>query len=69
MHITAAMFKATTGREPQDDDLERVNCPTVGKPGHSQCGWCPVHQGPRYGCGCLVATLQFGNGPCKGDKA
>ena len=49
-------FKAKTGREPVEDDLTRVSCPTVGELGHWQCGWCEKHDRPRFECGvgCLL---------------
>lgn len=37
--ITAEYFKHATGREPQQDDLERSNCKLAGQIGHAQCGW------------------------------
>lgn len=37
--ITAEDFRRATGHEPQNDDLDRANCPLAGKFGHSQCGW------------------------------
>jgi len=37
--ITAEMFKEATGHEPENDDLERVNCPNAGKFMHMSCGW------------------------------
>lgn len=37
--ITAEQFAAATGRQPENDDLERVNCPKVGQLGHFSCGW------------------------------
>lgn len=39
MTITRDLFLAATGREPEQDDLERCNCPTAGRPGHFSCGW------------------------------
>ena len=33
------MFKAATGNDPIQDDLERCNCPKAGVPGHVGCGW------------------------------
>ena len=38
-NMTAEDFKLATGRMPEDDDLERVNCPKVRVPGHMSCGW------------------------------
>jgi len=55
MIIDRATFTQKVGREPVLDDLERVNCPRVGKPGHYQCGWCPQHDQPRFVCGCLAS--------------
>lgn len=46
-------FIKLVGREPTQDDLERVNCLDAGKVGHSQCGWCHIHNSPRFECGCL----------------
>ena len=47
-------FKKRTGRAPEQDDLERVNCPKAGKIMHSACGWCEQHDKPRFECGCFV---------------
>ncbi len=49
-------FKAKTGHPPVYDDLTRVNCAKVGEFGHWQCGWCDIHDRPRFQCGseCLV---------------
>lgn len=54
MVITHEQFVAATGREPQDDDLERANCPMWGHIAHSCCGWNEEKNlpqadvGPRY---------------------
>jgi hypothetical protein len=37
--ITAEHFRERVGREPENDDLERSNCPKAGEPGHFCCGW------------------------------
>ncbi len=37
--ITAEDFEAATGRAPEYDDLDRVNCPKAGQTCHRQCGW------------------------------
>ena len=55
-HITAEEFKEVTGLEPLHDDLERVNCFDVGKPGHYQCGWCNECNEPRFVCTHLLIT-------------
>ena len=52
--MTRFKFKRKMGYKPQDDDLERVNCKLAGKIGHSLCGWCKIHDKPRFMCGCLV---------------
>lgn len=39
MKITAKIFKEATGREPEQDDLERCNCLEAGTIGHGLCGW------------------------------
>lgn len=50
-HITAEYFKERTGREPQDDDLQRCNCDKARQLGHMQCGWCERCDLPRFICG------------------
>jgi len=50
---TAYEFRALHGRDPINDDLQRLNCPTVGTPGHWQCGLCVEHNKARFVCGCL----------------
>lgn len=35
------------------DCEERINCNTVGAPGHWQCGWCLDHSKACHLCGCL----------------
>ena len=37
--ITAEEFKAAVGREPEQDDLDRCNCDSIGDAGHTTCGW------------------------------
>lgn len=37
--ITKEEFKKATGYDPENDDLERVNCSEAGKVGHLCCGW------------------------------
>ena len=37
--ITQAYFFEATGRYPEDDDLDRVNCSKAGEDGHMCCGW------------------------------
>ena len=41
-------FIEATGREPQDDDLERVNCKQAGEIGHMCCGWDDVDDKPEF---------------------
>jgi hypothetical protein len=50
---TAEEFEAMVGRRPQDDELDRVNCPDAGLPGHWMDGVCLVHEAPRFVCGCM----------------
>ncbi len=38
------------GIPPEQDDLERCNCPNAGKIGHEHCGIC-IHNLPRFMCG------------------
>lgn len=49
--IDAARFRAATGRDPVNDDLERSNCPDAGKIGHWQCGWDYDAEKPVYETG------------------
>jgi len=37
--ITAEEFRAAVGRMPEQDDLDRCNCDSVGDVGHTACGW------------------------------
>lgn len=37
--ITRERFVNSVGREPEADDLDRCNCPSVGEIGHALCGW------------------------------
>lgn len=37
--ITAEHFEKRTGRRPENDDLDRSNCPDAGEIGHYCCGW------------------------------
>lgn len=48
--VTEEQFTMATGSAPERDDMERVNCSDAGKPGHHFCGWCPVHNKPRWLC-------------------
>lgn len=52
--MNAKEFEAKTGREPQDDDLERANCRHGGHVGHFHCGWCTEHDSPVFECGCIL---------------
>jgi uncharacterized OB-fold protein len=47
---TAEEFKLAVGREPEADDLERVNCPNAGRVGHYSCGWCEKCDKPYFEC-------------------
>lgn len=58
--MTATEFAAKTGRDPEQDDLERVNCAKAGQILHWQCGWCPEHDNPRFECGCRAKAIQSG---------
>jgi hypothetical protein len=48
--MNAEQFKQVTGKEPEQDDLERVNCSEAGLDGHYQCGLCGFCGYPR----CIV---------------
>ena len=51
--ITPIQFAQATGFNPEDDDMERVNCDRVGTKGHISCGWCDKHAKPRFLCHCI----------------
>lgn len=51
MEITREKFVQATGREPQDDDLERCNCQSAGRAAHSCCGWSEEHDKPQFEIG------------------
>ena len=46
--ITAEMFKEATGRDPEQDDLERCNCRSAGELGHFFCGWDHEKNVPQF---------------------
>ena len=54
--INAKQFKKMTGHKPELDDLERANCKLAGAPGHLSCGICPIHNKPRFLCGCIAKS-------------
>lgn len=43
-------FRQLNGYDPVNDDLDRVNCELVGKPGHVQCGVCKHGAAVFLGC-------------------
>ena len=49
--ITRAKFIAATGRKPEQDDLERCNCPKAGEMSHFYCGWDADFDLPRFETG------------------
>lgn len=51
--MTAEEFRERFRREPEHDDLERVDCSKAGQAGHYWCGVCTEHQAPRFLCGCV----------------
>lgn len=55
--MTAEEFRRIVGRDPEMDDLDRVNCDLVGTVGHQQCGFCQLHHKPRFICGCIVKLM------------
>lgn len=52
INVDALAYFLKEYRWPKDDDLARVNCPNAGAPGHSHCGWCEIHDRPRFECVC-----------------
>lgn len=45
--VDADTYTAATGRPPQDDDLDRANCPKAGDLGHLACGWDATRNVPK----------------------
>lgn len=58
MKITKEIFKEATGVDPEQDDMDRCNCPHAGTIGHSQCGWNYEKQLPVFMCFDVSDTLQ-----------
>lgn len=50
--VTASEFERIVGSPPENDDLERANCPKAGTPGHRDCGVCLGCNRPRFTCVC-----------------
>jgi hypothetical protein len=46
--ITREEFVEAAGCQPEDDDLERVNCDKAGEIGHSCCGWNKELKMPQF---------------------
>ena len=46
--ITAEMFRLAVGRDPEQDDLDRCNCPQAGEIAHTGCGWDHEAGLPRF---------------------
>jgi len=46
--ITREQFIKAVGCEPEQDDLDRCNCPLAGQPEHSLCGWDDELNLPRF---------------------
>lgn len=57
--MTYDEFKERFGREPENDDLDRVNCKHVGTLGHWFCGVCETHNLPRFECGCMIDNRTY----------
>jgi hypothetical protein len=47
--MTEAEFIAAVGSPPEQDDLERANCPLAGRMNHHGCGVCE-HGKPVFAC-------------------
>lgn len=58
MMITEQQYKKATGYFPEQDDLERCSCKEAGQPGHFFCGWCGLHDLPRFWCGCSFINME-----------
>ncbi len=47
-------FEEIAGFPPDNDDLDRANCPHAGEIGHYQCGICDNCKKPRFLCLCEI---------------
>jgi len=54
--MIAEEFTRVVGRPPEDDDLERANCPYAGAHGHLLCGVCK-HGLPLFMCGPCICSV------------
>jgi len=43
-------FTEAVGSPPENDDMDRVNCPKAGKAFHFGCGWCDSCNLPHFMC-------------------
>lgn len=50
-------FEKTFGFKPENDDIERAECPDAGLLGHFNCGVCPNCGMPRYTPSCTTQHL------------
>ena len=51
--FTEKEFIEMVGSAPEQDDLERLNCPDAGKIGHSSCGYCVTNNRPKFMGHCI----------------
>ena len=58
--MDAKEFERKVGREPALWELEQINCKLAGLIDHPLCGWCKVHDMPRFQCGCHVEVWDGG---------
>ena len=63
--ISSRMFKEKTGKEPEQDDLERASCRDAGKVGHWMCGWCYLCDLPVFMCSCETPERNKEANPCQ----
>ena len=50
--VNGDQFHFMTGRWPDNDDLDRVNCSYAGEIGHHYCGVCMECLQPKHMCLC-----------------
>lgn len=50
--MTEEQFTILFGREPVQDDLDRVNCIHASSVGHRDCGLCRECKKPKFECIC-----------------
>ena len=60
--ITEEVFFVATGHLPENDDLERCNCPQAGEIAHGCCGWDEENNQPQFYTGPKYNDPKYNSG-------